>query len=185
MAGGLKRGHPDTPEDLVLIRALRDSNLPKFLAFDIPLFFAIIADLFPGVKVPDNDYGEFQKVMCEEVTKAGLQNVPGFHAKIIQLFDILNIRFGASVVGPTGAGKSTCFRILAATMTTLFRSGSKNPQFQEVQFEILNPKAITMGELYGEINEVTQEWRDGLASTIMRRAVSDDSPSRKWTIFDG
>lgn len=52
MAGGLKRANPDISEDLVLIRALRDSNLPKFLADDIPLFFAIIADLFPGVVVP-------------------------------------------------------------------------------------------------------------------------------------
>ena len=60
MAGGLKRANPDISEDLVLIRALRDSNLPKFLADDIPLFFAIIKDLFPGVVVPDNDYGEFQ-----------------------------------------------------------------------------------------------------------------------------
>ena len=41
------------------------------------------------------------------------------------------------------------------------------------------------GELYGEVNMVTQEWRDGLASTIMRRAVNDDTPVRKWTVFDG
>lgn len=48
MAGGLKRSNPDTPEDLVLIRALRDSNVPKFLADDLPLFAAIVQDLFPG-----------------------------------------------------------------------------------------------------------------------------------------
>ena len=94
MAGGLKRANPDISEDLVLIRALRDSNLPKFLADDIPLFFAIIKDLFPGVVVPDNDYGEFQIAMEDEISKAGLQNVPGFHKKVIQMFDIFNIRFG-------------------------------------------------------------------------------------------
>ena len=33
--------------------------------------------------------------MEEEITKAGLQNVPGFHKKVIQMFDIFNIRFGA------------------------------------------------------------------------------------------
>ena len=31
MAGSLKRENPDIFEDIVLIRALRDSNLPKFL----------------------------------------------------------------------------------------------------------------------------------------------------------
>jgi len=38
MAGQLKRENPTIREDLVLIRALRDSNLPKFLADDAILF---------------------------------------------------------------------------------------------------------------------------------------------------
>lgn len=38
MAGSLKRQNPDKPEDVVLIRALRDSNLPKFLVDDAGLF---------------------------------------------------------------------------------------------------------------------------------------------------
>lgn len=59
MAGGLKRSNPDKAEDLVLIRALRDSNVPKFLADDLPLFAAIVQDLFPGVEIPSNDYGKF------------------------------------------------------------------------------------------------------------------------------
>lgn len=42
MAGALKRGFPDVDEDLTLIRALVDSNVPKFLADDLPLFEAIV-----------------------------------------------------------------------------------------------------------------------------------------------
>lgn len=38
MAGALKRGNPNLNEDIVLIRALRDSNLPKFLKQDAELF---------------------------------------------------------------------------------------------------------------------------------------------------
>ncbi|OPL20569.1 dynein axonemal heavy chain, partial [Mytilus galloprovincialis] len=38
MAGALKRQNPDKSEDVVLIRALRDSNLPKFLIQDAALF---------------------------------------------------------------------------------------------------------------------------------------------------
>ena len=38
MAGQLKRENPHLREDVVLIRALRDSNLPKFLADDAILF---------------------------------------------------------------------------------------------------------------------------------------------------
>lgn len=45
MAGSLKRENPERNEDVVLICALRDSNLPKFLSDDALLFqvFAIIA----------------------------------------------------------------------------------------------------------------------------------------------
>ena len=46
MAGALKRGNPDLSEDVVLIRALRDSNLPKFLADDAVLFRVSITLIF-------------------------------------------------------------------------------------------------------------------------------------------
>jgi dynein heavy chain len=42
MAGGLKRAEPDVSEDIILIRAMQDANVPKFLAHDIPLFNGII-----------------------------------------------------------------------------------------------------------------------------------------------
>jgi len=185
MAGGLKRSNPDLEEDLVLIRALRDSNVPKFLADDLPLFAAIVQDLFPGVEIPSNDYGELQVALEEEIVKAGLQKVPKFIGKVIQMFDIFNIRFGATLVGPAGTGKSTCYQILAALMTNLREKKSPNEQFQKVRYQILNPKSITMGELYGEFNPLTQEWHDGLASSIMREFVAEESDDKRWTIFDG
>jgi dynein heavy chain len=49
MAGSLKRANADMFEDAVLIRAMRDANVPKFLKDDLPLFAAIIQDLFPTV----------------------------------------------------------------------------------------------------------------------------------------
>ena len=60
MAGSLRRKFPDTEENIVLIRAMRDSNVPKFLEHDLPLFEGIVNDLFPGVFVPFIDYGQLQ-----------------------------------------------------------------------------------------------------------------------------
>jgi dynein heavy chain len=54
-----------------------------------------------------------------------------------------------------------------------------------VVYKVLNPKAITMGELYGEFNALTQEWHDGLASSIMKAFVKDEGEDRRWTVFDG
>jgi len=42
VAGSLKRANPEQLEDSVLIRAMRDANVPKFLEDDLPLFLAII-----------------------------------------------------------------------------------------------------------------------------------------------
>ena len=57
-AGLLKRAYPDMNEDKLLLRALRDVNVPKFLKDDLPLFENIILDLFPGVDRPQVNYGD-------------------------------------------------------------------------------------------------------------------------------
>lgn len=42
MAGTGKRSNPDLPEAIVMIRAMCDSNIPKFLKEDVVLFNAIV-----------------------------------------------------------------------------------------------------------------------------------------------
>jgi dynein heavy chain len=185
MAGALKRSDPEMDENVLLIRAMRDSNVPKFLSNDLPLFFAIIADLFPGVEVPFIDYGSLKAAIESSLLDNGFQVHDPLVVKIIQLFETFNVRFGVMLVGPTTGGKTTDYKMLAAALTKLRADNDPNEQYQKVRFDTFNPKAITMGELYGEFNEMTQEWTDGLGSTIMRSSVSDETMDYKWTVFDG
>lgn len=67
MAGSLKRNNPDKPEDVVLIRALRESNIPKFLRQDAELFEGIVGDLFPGIEIPEVDYGILMDTTIEVI----------------------------------------------------------------------------------------------------------------------
>jgi dynein heavy chain len=64
-AGLLKADFPDTNEHQLLLRALRDVNVPKFLKDDIPLFENIILDLFPGIERPKVNYGDLGKAITD------------------------------------------------------------------------------------------------------------------------
>ena len=39
--------------------------------------------------------------------------------KVLQLYDTMNVRFGVMLVGPTGGGKSECYRTLQGAVTRL------------------------------------------------------------------
>lgn len=41
VAGSLKRGDPGRPEEEVLMRALRDFNIPKIVTDDMPVFMGL------------------------------------------------------------------------------------------------------------------------------------------------
>ncbi|XP_023277881.1 dynein heavy chain 6, axonemal [Seriola lalandi dorsalis] len=187
MAGSLKRDNPHLSEDVVLIRALRDSNLPKFLTDDAVLFGGILSDLFPGVCIPDHDYGVLHSTILESLVKRNLQPLASMTKKVIQLYETMLVRHGVMLVGPTGGGKTTVYTILADTLECLHRTEHKadNPFCQPVKTYVLNPKSVTMGELYGEVNTLTLEWRDGLMALSVRDAVSDTSDDHKWVICDG
>ena len=86
----------------------------------------------------------------------------------MQLFETFNVRFGVMIVGLTNTAKTTCVELLARSQTALRKAEHEDKSFRTIKKHVLNPKAISMGELYGEVNELTQEWSDGLASSIMR-----------------
>lgn len=65
VAGSLKRGDPGSAEDQVLMRALRDFNIPKIVTDDLPVFMGLIGDLFPALDVPRKRDLDFEKVQAQ------------------------------------------------------------------------------------------------------------------------
>ncbi|CAK92427.1 unnamed protein product (macronuclear) [Paramecium tetraurelia] len=190
MAGSLKRAEPNINEDIVLIRAMRESNLPKFLSHDIPLFNAIVSDLFPGMQIPTVQNKELETAIKNVIELNKLQEQDTFIEKIIQFHETLKVRFGVMLVGVTMGGKSQVQNVLRESYIKLFeqysQKGIKNHAiYQNVEHQILNPKAISMEELYGQFDMMTQQWTDGLASNIMRGYASSETLEKKWVVFDG
>jgi len=168
---------------------MRDSNVPKFLEHDLPLFEGIVNDLFPGVDVPFIDYGQLQVAIEHQLREKKLQVVPKYVKKVIQLLETMMVRHGIMLVGVTGTGKTTCSFILSKALTELHAAGSVDPWHKPVHIDTLNPKSVTMGELFGETNVLTNEWTEGLVSKLVKDAVTalegDKPDTKRWINFDG
>ncbi|XP_052746778.1 dynein axonemal heavy chain 6 [Bicyclus anynana] len=185
MAGALKRASPDQPEEMTLLCALNDSNLPKFLAADATLFAGILSDLFPGVSLPVRDYGIMVDVIKEILLERKLQIMDCQILKVIQLHETMIVRWGVMLVGPTGGSKTVVLHVLGDTYTRLKEQGVEGPQYNIVHKYIMNPKSLSIGELYGEVNLQTLEWHDGILPLSLRTAVQSETTDHQWLICDG
>uniref|UniRef100_G1MEZ7 Dynein axonemal heavy chain 2 n=1 Tax=Ailuropoda melanoleuca TaxID=9646 RepID=G1MEZ7_AILME len=182
-AGKKRRLEPDLSDEEVLLLSMRDMNIAKLTSVDVPLFNAIVQDLFPNIELPVIDYGKLRDAIEQEIRDMGLQSTPFTLTKVIQLYETKNSRHSTMIVGGTGSGKTTLWRTLQASLSSLCRAGE--PNFNLVREFPLNPKALSLGELYGEYDLNTNEWTDGVLSSVMRSACADEKPDEKWILFDG
>jgi dynein heavy chain, axonemal len=178
VAGHLKRREPDLSEDTLLMRALRDFNTPKIVKVDEVVFFGLLNDLFPGLNPPqviDNLLDTCAQRACQEM---GMWPEESFRMKVLQLDELLAIRHCVFLIGPPGAGKTSCWKTLRMAKSL------KEPQ-QKVKVVDLNPKTMPTEDLYGHISLSTREWKDGLLSSVMRDLgqIPDEKP--KWMVLDG
>uniref|UniRef100_A0A8C4W521 Dynein axonemal heavy chain 1 n=1 Tax=Gopherus evgoodei TaxID=1825980 RepID=A0A8C4W521_9SAUR len=172
-AGNLKRENP-TMNELICLRAIRDVNVPKFLQDDLKLFNGIVSDLFPKIKEEPIEYGILEEAIHKACIKENLKDVEGFVTKCIQLYETTVVRHGLMLVGPAGSGKTK-----VKVIETL------GGNYEAVNYFILNPKSITMGQLYGEFDLLTHEWTDGILSSLIRVGAIASDTNKKWYVFDG
>jgi dynein heavy chain len=133
-AGNLKLKYPNEKEDILVLRSIKDVNLPKFLPDDILLFNGIIADLFPGVDLPAQDYGEFMNLLTKTLRNMKIVYNECYIERIVQIYEMILVRHGLMIIGDTIAGKTTSYKALAQTLTEL-NEKSIQDEFKVKNFE--------------------------------------------------
>lgn len=49
----------------------------------------------------------------------------------------------------------------------------------------MNPKSVSIGQLYGDFEKVTRDWQDGILATTVKNAASDKLGDTHWIMLDG
>lgn len=159
VGGELRRREPELDEISVIIRALRDVNLPKLIHEDVELFLDLICDLFPGLSSPKSENKEFLDAVKDWLSDEKYIEVDKQVEKVMQLHETMQTRHSTMVIGPTCGGKSVIIMAHCGTQRKLGITINLIP---------LNPKDRCVAELYGVLDPNTHDWTDGLLSRIFR-----------------
>jgi dynein heavy chain len=124
-SGRLKREMGDMEEITVMIKAIRDMNLPKFVAEDVILFDNLFIDLFPDCEEPENDNDALQIEIEEALIRHNMQLNENLVVKIMQLYESNVTRHGNMLVGLTMSGKTTAWQILIEALNKLSEAEKK------------------------------------------------------------
>ena len=204
-AGQFKRQDVNEDESKMILRAIKDTNISKFMKHDIPLFEGIVTDLFPDVE-PASDSYEVENAVKMALMDSGLDYNEFMCNKIRQLYVCMQVRHGIMLVGEAMSSKTTVIELLKAGIRSYEKEKepalpqnffaqlaaredstdrSKKKKRKYVQSYVINPKAVNLSELYGEMDPISHDWMDGLISYRVRECAEKTEKDLQWIVFDG
>ncbi|CAH0480997.1 unnamed protein product [Peronospora belbahrii] len=167
-------------ETKALIGSITDTILPKLVSSDVPVFETLLKGVFPGTDAHHIEENNLRLNIIELATKANYVVSEQWVEKVLQLYQVMQLRHGVMLVGASGTGKSSAWRVLMDAMELV--DGVKG------EAHVIDPKALSKEHLYGVLDNTTLEWTDGVFTYLLRQilnSVRGESEKRHWIIFDG
>ena len=189
-SGGLKRARltmdhevSSSEEELepqIIVQSIHETIAPKLIREDVDTMKRIEREAFPGVNYIPARLDALQAAIRAEAAETHLIITETWMTKVLQLYQIQTIHHGVMMVGDSGAGKSTIWKILLRAL--------QRAEGVEGMCHIIDSKVMSKEALYGNLDSTTREWTDGLFTSILRRIVDNlrgEDSKRHWIVFDG
>jgi dynein heavy chain 1, cytosolic len=151
-------------ERTMLLESVIATIAPRLVTQDVALFYLLLHDFFPGQSLPTLPMDELRASVEAVCADGGLAPAHGWVEKVLQLYHTKQTRHGVMVVGPSGTGKTTAWKVLMAAMVRIDTS-------LQMHAYVISPKVLSKGELFGTLDVTTREWRDGVLTSILRRII--------------
>lgn len=164
---------------VIVVRALCHVNLPLLNQGDNLLFRALIKDLFPGVDCSLPGRNDLRSAISHCINEeTGNVLIPAQLDKLIELHEVTTVSKATVLIGPTDSGKTVL-------LSTLIRV--KNHMGTPTKCLIINPKACSVNELFGNYEDEREEgvgtagrtWSDGLFASLFREVNKINSGRRE------
>ena len=170
-------------EEFYVQKAIRDSNMPKFIADDYKIYEGILSDLFPKGKFENINDDKLIQSITAKATERNLIANNFLISKIVDFINIMSVRHAVMIVGAPMSNKSSILKVYLDAMPMFYSlNGNEN---KKVKANIINPKSITGQQLFGYVNKKTMEFYEGICSKTLRDYFADSSDDTKLLAFDG
>lgn len=190
-SGGLKRSRlmpasdqvdsiDATIEPQIIVQSIRETIAPKLIREDVDTLLSIQKEDFPGIGYVPADVGQLTAAIQKLAKDQNLLITDAWMTKILQLNQIQKIHHGVMMVGGSGSGKSSIWKVLLQALQVV--------EGTEGVSHIIDSKVISKEALYGSLDSTTREWTDGLFTSIVRKIVDNlrgEDAKRHWIVFDG
>lgn len=188
-SGGLKRarlgdgdleGSEVVVEPEIIVQSIRETIAPKLIKSDVDIMTTIEAACFPGVHYVPANLHALEDAIRTLAAERHLVVNELWMTKVLQLYQIQKIHHGVMMVGNSGSGKSTSWRLLLDALQKV--------EGVEGVSHVIDSKVMSKEALYGNLDSTTREWTDGLFTSILRKIVDNlrgEDSKRHWIVFDG
>uniref|UniRef100_A0AC35TT30 DHC_N1 domain-containing protein n=1 Tax=Rhabditophanes sp. KR3021 TaxID=114890 RepID=A0AC35TT30_9BILA len=174
-------------EQQILIQSVCETLVPKLVSEDITLLSSLLQDVFPDVQYIPKLLNTLRTEICNVCDQQNLvystnsgERGALWLDKVLQLYQITNLNHGLMLVGASGSGKTTAWKVLLRALERMEKV--------EGVSHVIDAKAMSKDDLFGVMDPNTREWSDGLFTHIIRKIIDNvrgENSKRQWIIFDG